>query len=535
MLTASSQRLAAPPAISTPVTLTLTMLAILSLGQGTAFARTQDANIIPLVALGAISGTNYPISSRGDLLLASDGNIYFTGSTGGETNVGAVARMTPGGVATTIHSFKGGNTEGQSPFAGVIQASDGNLYGTTYVGGDGSGGTVYRLTLGGTYTLLHSFKSGKADPHFLYAGLVQASDGDLYGTTLRGGANDKGSVFRITLDGTLTQLHDFNGDDGENPEGTLVQGSDGNLYGTTLQGGSHNRGTLFRVTTGGAMTSLYSFPSLSDFSTAGVATNATGANPRAGLLLAADGNFYGTAYQGGPIGYGTVFRATTAGAVTLVHAFEGPNATGGSFPLSSISQDAAGNMYGTTERGGALNQGSAWRISSAGQFSVLHSFVGTGLDGAQPYATLLPLGGYLYGVTYTDVTYRSGALLKLDVGDGVNLPIEFSVAPANIPIGSTATLTWSSPTATGCTTTGAWSNTVNTQGTLVVTPAQAAIYNYALSCTDTGGVNRFAYVSLQVNAPPEEPVDGGGGGGGGTMPVSLLLLLSGMLLRKRFV
>jgi uncharacterized repeat protein (TIGR03803 family) len=534
MLPASSQRLAARPAISTPVTVTLTMLAMLSLGQGTAFARTQDANVIPLVPLGAISGTNYPISSRGDLLLANDGNIYFTGSTGGESNVGALARMTPGGVVTTIHSFKGGNTEGQSPFSGVIQASDGNLYGTTYVGGDGNGGTVYRLTLDGTYTLLHSFKVGQLDPHFVYAGLVQASDGNLYGTTLRGGLDDKGTVFRITLDGTLTQLHDFNGDDGENPEGALVQGSDGNLYGTTLQGGSDKRGTIFRITPSGTLTSLYSFQSLSNFSTAGVATNATGANPRAGLLLAADGNFYGSAYQGGPVGYGTVFRATMDGTVTLVHAFEGPIATGGGFPLSSISQDAAGNMYGTTERGGALNQGAAWRISSAGQFSVLHSFVGTASDGSQPYATLLPLGGYLYAVTYTDLTYRSGALLKLDVGDGVNLPVEFSVAPANIPIGSSATLTWSSPSATGCTTTGAWTNTVDTQGTLVVTPALAAIYNYVLSCTDGAGVNRFAYVSLQVNAPPEEPVDGGGGGGG-AMPVSLLLLLGGMLLRKRFV
>ena len=144
-----------------------------------------------------------------------------------------------------------------------------------------------------------------------------------------------------------------------------------------------SRGTIFRMTLAGAVTSLYSFPSLSAFSTAGVATNATGANPRAGLMLAADGNFYGTAYQGGPIGYGTVFRVTPAGGVTVVHAFTGPT-TGGAFPLASVSQDAAGNLYGTTERGGALNQGSAWRINTSGQFSLLHGFTSSIIDGAHP-------------------------------------------------------------------------------------------------------------------------------------------------------
>jgi uncharacterized repeat protein (TIGR03803 family) len=516
-----SQRLSAP-LIST--------VAILSLGQGSALARTQDANVIAVTTL-VIPALNLPATPRGNMLLANDGNIYFTGTSGGTNNVGAVARMTPAGDATSLHSFTGGNTEGQSPFAGVIQANDGALYGTTYVGGDGNGGTVYRLALDGTYKLLHSFKvSGKTDPHYPYGGLVQASDGNLYGTTLRGGANDKGTVYRITLDGTLTQIHDFTGDDGENPEGEMVVGSDGNLYGTTLQGGKDSRGTIFRVTLAGALTSLYSFASLSEFSTAGVATNATGANPRSGLFLAADGNFYGTAYQGGPIGYGTVYRATPAGTVTVVHAFTGPT-TGGAFPLATVSQDAAGNLYGTTERGGALNQGAAWRINTSGQFSLLHGFTSSSIDGSLPYATLLPLNGYLYGATYNDTNARVGALFKLDVGDGVNLPIELSVAPTSIPIGTSATVTWSSPTAATCLTSGAWTDTVNNQGSLVVTPAFAAIYIYVLACKDAAGVERFAYATLQVNAPAKEPVDGGGGGGG-SLSTSLLLLLGAALLGK---
>jgi uncharacterized repeat protein (TIGR03803 family) len=511
----------------------ISTVAILALGQGSAFARTQDANVIPVATL-LIPALNLPATPRGNLLLANDGNIYFTGVSGGESNVGAVARMTPAGDATSLHSFKGGNTDGQSPFAGVMQASNGAFYGTTYVGGDGNGGTVYRLAPDGTYTLLHSFKaSGKTDPHYPYGNLVQASDGNLYGTTLRGGANDKGTVYRITLDGTLTQVHDFTGDDGENPEGDLIVGSDGNIYGTTMQGGKDSRGTIFRMSLAGTLTSLYSFPTLSEFSTAGVATNATGSNPRAGLMLAADGNLYGTAYQGGPNGYGAVFRVTPAGSVSVVHAFTGPT-SGGAFPLSSVSQDAAGNLYGTTERGGAINQGTAWRINTSGQFSVLHGFTSSSVDGATPYATLLPLNGYLYGITYTDSNARVGAVFKLDPGDGVNLPIELSVSPTSMLVGSSANLTWSSPSAASCTTSGAWSDTVATQGSLSVTPAFAAVYLYVLNCKDGAGVVRYAYAALQVNAPPRETVDGGVSGPG-SLSVSMLLLLGVALLGKLFI
>jgi uncharacterized repeat protein (TIGR03803 family) len=519
-----SQRLCAP-LVST--------LAILAMGQGTALARTQDANVISVTSL-VITALNLPGSPRGNLLLANDGNIYFTGTTGGANGIGAVARVTPAGDATSLHSFTGGQTEGQSPFAGVMQASDGALYGTTYVGGDGNGGTVYRLALDGTYKLLHSFKAGgKTDPHYPYGGVVQASDGNLYGTTLRGGADDKGTIYRISLDGTLTQIHDFTGDDGENPEGDLIVGSDGNLYGTTLQGGKDGRGTIYRATLAGAVTTLHSFPTLGAFSTAGVAINATGANPRSGLFLGADGNYYGTAYQGGSVGYGTVYRMTPAGVVTVVHAFTGPT-SGGAFPLASVSQDAAGNLYGTTERGGPNNLGTAWRIDTSGQFSMLHGFLGTTVDGMSPYATLLPLNGYLYGNSYTDSDVHLGALFKLDVGDGVNLPVEISVAPTSMLVGSTATLTWSSPTSTTCVTSGAWSDTVNTSGTLAVTPTFAAVYSYVLNCNDSAGVIRHAYATLQVYAPEKEPVDGGVSGGG-SLSLSLLLMLGVALLAKLFI
>jgi uncharacterized repeat protein (TIGR03803 family) len=199
-----------------------------------------------------------------------------------------------------------------------------------------------------------------------------------------------------------------------------------------------------------------------------------------------------------------------------------------------VSQDAAGNLYGTTERGGALNQGSAWRLSPSGQFSLLHGFTTSIIDGSSPNATLLPLNGYLWGTTTTDSNAQVGAVFKLDPGDGVNLPVEINVSPVSIPQGSTATLTWSSPTATGCIASGVWSDTVATSGTKVVTPEFAAIYNYVLSCTDGASVVRNAYASLRVNAPAQEPVDGGGSGGG-SMSSYLLLLLGAALLGKLFI
>ncbi len=227
----------------------------------------------------------------------------------------------------------------------------------------------------------------------------------------------KAPIFRISLTGDYAIVHHFNGSEGENPEGTLIVGSDGGLYGTTLQGGSDNRGTIYRFTTGGVLTSLYSFPSLSAFSH-GVAINATGANPRAGLRLAADGNYYGTAYQGGPTGYGTVFRMTPAGAVSVLHGFGGP-ATEGAFPLAGVVQDTAGNFYGTTNGNtqlGGIDQGSAWRISSSGQFSLLHGFVDLGPDGSNPYAGLLLANGTIYGASYVDSSLGSGGIFKLDLG-----------------------------------------------------------------------------------------------------------------------
>jgi uncharacterized repeat protein (TIGR03803 family) len=495
-----------------------------------AMARSEDANLIGFAPLAVSTLAEAPSGIRGDMIRASDGNFYVVASSGGSGR-GVIARVAPDGTVSVVHAMAT-NDEGYTPYAGVIQGSDGNLYGTTYLGGSKGGGVIYKVALDGTYTVLRSLGLDKQDAVLAYGGLMQAPDGFLYGTTLRGGSNDKGTVFRISTSGDFSIIHSFGGQDGENPEGTLVLGADGNLYGTTLQGGSSGRGTVFKITTSGTITTLYSFASLGAFNSQGQAVNATGANPRAGLLLAADGNFYGTAYQGGTTGFGTVFRMTPAGVLTTVHSFTGPS-FGGAFPLSSVTQDAAGNLFGTTEFGGYLNQGSAWRISTSGQFSLLHSFTGSVLDGYKPYASLLVVGNDLYGVSFADGTSSAGAIFKLDQGTAGVLPVEFSVSTTAIAYGGSATLSWSSPTASTCTAGGAWTDTIGTSGSLSVTPTTVGIYTYTLACTDGASVVRTATAALQVNAPALQPVDGGGSGGGGALSVPALLLLGALALRRK--
>ena len=227
---------------------------------------------------------------------------------------------------TTLHMFAGYPSDGGVPDAGVVQATDGNFYGTTYTGGasgncQGGCGTIFKITSAGTLTTLHSFTwYDGASP---VGALVQGSDGNLYGTTYGGGAEPRvGTVFKITPGGTLTTLYSFcaqaNCTDGQQPYAGLVRGSDGNFYGTTLEGGANTGcslgagscGTVFKITPGGALTTLHSF--------CAQAGCADGGNPYAGLVQGSDGNFYGTTFERGANGYGTVFKITPAGTLTTL-------------------------------------------------------------------------------------------------------------------------------------------------------------------------------------------------------------------------
>lgn len=497
-------------------------------GAGTVHASTSQVNVSNVAILGSLETA--VVRPRGEPVLGSDGRVWFTSEAGGSNGLGTVAALSADGTTVSvIHSFLGAATEGGSPYSGVIQATDGNFYGTTYIGGTKNLGTVYRVSPSGDFANLFSFTNDSQGGFLPYTGLVQHPNGDLYGTTLRGGANDAGTIFRITLAGTLTVLRSFAGADGKNPEGRLVVGADGALYGTTLIGGASDRGSVYRIAPDGSgFSTLYSFPSLGAFNSAGVATNATGANPRAGLTLGADGNFYGAAYQGGASGYGTVFRMTPSGSVTTLHDFNGAPFDGG-YPLSLVNQLADGTLVGTTEKGGAAGNGTVWSLSPSGQFTNLHSLSLLPIDGGQSYVSLLPFNGQLLGLSTTDFTYSAGAMFRLERPTNGVLPITISTTPDQISTGGTVTLTWSATGYASCTSGGEWEGTtVALSGTQTFTPA-AGIRTWSLLCTDAAGALHNAYATTIVLAPATQPVDGGGdGSGGGAVDAALLAGLAGL-------
>src|SRR5208282_1721301 len=208
-----------------------------------------------------------------------------------------------GVILTSLYSFQT-FPSGANPEAGLVQGSDGDFYGTTEAGGKYGSGTVFKITTNGALTSLYSF-TGTNDGANPYAGLVQGSDGIFYGTTYNGGTNNSGTVFQITTNGALTSLYSFTGgNDGANPEAGLVQGSDGHFYGTTENGGTNSWGNVFKISTNGALTTVYAFGTVTD----AYGDPLDGANPTAGLVQGSDGSFYGTTYDGGTNGRGTVFQ-----------------------------------------------------------------------------------------------------------------------------------------------------------------------------------------------------------------------------------
>lgn len=229
------------------------------------------------------------------LVQATNGNLYGTTFILGAHSGGTVFKISAAGKLTTLYSFcsQSGCADGNGP-ASLVQATNGDLYGTTLFGGAsnacvGGCGVVFKITPSGALTTLHSFDSTDgAGPE---APLLQATDGNFYGTTSEGGASASGTVFKITAAGTLTTLYSFcsqtNCTDGANPIAGLIQATDGNFYGTATQGGDNGGGTVFEITPSGKLTTLHTFDGTDGF------------NPEATLVLATDGNFYGTTCCGG--------------------------------------------------------------------------------------------------------------------------------------------------------------------------------------------------------------------------------------------
>ena len=347
------------------------------------------------------------------LVQGFNGNFYGTTYVSDEGNgLGTVFEVTPSGKVGPLNSFNYNN--GAQPMVGLVLAANGNLYGTTSYGGTNAAGTVFEVTPAGTLTTLYNFCSvGICADGYGGSGLVQASNGNFYGTTSSGGANadDDGTVFEITPAGELTTLHSFDGTDGSFPQG-LVQAADGNFYGTTGGGGANGGGTIFEITSAGTLTTLYNFCSLEHC--------ADGRNPVT-LLQASDGNFYGTTRNGGfgnstncqfIDGCGTIFVITQAGTLTTLHKFD---FNVGSQP-NALVQATDGNFYGIAGGGGIGNVGMLFEITSAGTFTTLHTFDFD--DGAYPNALVQATDGSLYGTAPAGGSNAVGVAFSLSVGVG---------------------------------------------------------------------------------------------------------------------
>ncbi len=354
---------------------------------GTIFKVTPDGQ---LTTLWQFRSAAHPCSK---LLLASDGNFYGTTWDGGEANAGFIFKMTPAGALTTLVEFTGQN--GKESFSALVEGADGSFYGTTFQGGAGDGGgTVFKVTLSGELTTLVNFgllldAEGQLAGEFPFGALVLHSDGNFYGTTEGGGPSGAGTVFKMTPTGVYTTVIRFGapGIHGSIPHGTLVEGADGNLYGTTFDGGEVGvGGSLFKVTPSGVLTTF------ADFTDGGK----RGSNI-AGLVQGSDGNFYGMKNVGGSFSdgdsgalgtaLGTVFKMTPSGAVTTLVEFAGKGFSNlGRYPLGALVQGSDGNYYGTTYYGGPPDE-------SGGTYGTVFKLTPTG-----EYTTLVEFAGGSKGV-----------------------------------------------------------------------------------------------------------------------------------------
>jgi len=328
--------------------------------------------------------------------LVADGTTSFYGTTGtgGPTGYGTVFSITRQGSLNTIYSFSGG-TNGGDPAGGVITGTDGNLYGTTEIGGTNSVGTIFKLTPGGAITTLHTFTTGTNDGNSPAAGLVIASDSNFYGTTLTGGTSGYGTVFQLTTSGSYQSIYSFGGGgDGANPYAPLIDGTDGALYGTTRAGGYSNAGVAYGITYTGTESVLYTFNNGAD-----------GGHPDAPLVAGTDGFLYGTAETGGTAGYGAVYQITGPGAENTIYSF-------GSGRAFQYSLRTGINL---------VNSGNKPLLSGSGTFSVYVDPSGT-LDGNQtiftsggqsvfPIPALKP--GQSYGLRFSLAGSFSDTRLKL--------------------------------------------------------------------------------------------------------------------------
>jgi uncharacterized repeat protein (TIGR03803 family) len=458
------------------------------------------------------------------VIQASDGNYYGTTTTGGANSAGTVFRLTPSGTLTTLYSFcaSAGCADGSNPSTPLVEAPDGSLYGGTAAGGTGEDsaehcengcGVIYRLTLAGAQSVVYNFcqlagcGDGIAPAQFVFG-----SDGNIYGVTSLGGPpytsceNGCGEFFKLTTAGVWSAVYGFEGmtTDGNTPTG-IVQGVDGNFYGTA-QAGLYGEGSVFKMILGSqSLSILHSF--------CADAGCPDGSSPSS-LVQAADGNLYGGTAAGGTSNKGTLFKVTTAGALTPLYSF--CSTTGcGSDVANPMLVASDGNLYGTTSTGGDTGTycttgcGLLFELSSAGSYSALYTFQAGTADAVNPAG---PLGQAANGDFYGTGTKGGhsancpapgcGAVYGFAPAAALAAPVQVSLSPTQIASGGSATLSWKSLNAFSTTMqqcylystvggvqtavgklTGAYNPSTHVfSGSTSVSPSAGGGYTYAVTC-----------------------------------------------------
>jgi uncharacterized repeat protein (TIGR03803 family) len=369
---------------------------------------TQSARAQTFTVLYDFTGGNDGSNPYAGLILDPAGNLYGTTQYGGTYHEGTVFELDTTGQETVLQSFNRG--QGMIPRAGVIRDSAGNLYGAASEGGGkgcgGTGcGTVFKLTNRGKLAVLHYFDV-PPDGNNPWAGLVRDSAGNLYGTTVFDSTSGNGTVFKVDKFGKETLLYTFNAQkSGKYPYGSLVRDPSGDLYGTTSAGGIYSKGdcslgcgTVFKLTPAGKYTALHRF-----------AGGADGSKPLDGLVCDSAGNLYGTTELGGTSDQGTIFKVSKTGTETVLYSFTG--GADGANPRAALLRDTAGNLYGVAAYGGK-GGGTVFKLTSAGDFTVLHTF--SGPDGSEPFGGLATdSAGNLYGTTEAGGTLSFGTVFKI--------------------------------------------------------------------------------------------------------------------------
>jgi uncharacterized repeat protein (TIGR03803 family) len=462
-----------PPLHVLPALAAVMILAMLT---GTP-AQAQTFNVLHIFC--GTNGTCPDGITPGSLIQAADGKLYGTTRAGGanfadpcenvfEMGCGTVFSITLDGALTTLYSFCSASdcSDGFGPTGQLVQAVSGDIYGTTLLGGANNNasclysghafgcGTIFKITPAGVLTTFYSFCSqlNCADGYAPNGPLIQASNGDLYGTTQYGGAGDGricatgcGTIFKITPAGTLTTLYTFCGAssvingvcaDGAGPSG-LMQAANGNLFGTTINGGDrHNFGTLFQMTPSGKYTVLYRFCSQPDCT--------DGDYPIGALAEANDGDLYGITQGGGAyLSYGgTAFALNPTGHLATLSSFGSCTPLCAYTPSGALTQATDGNLYGMTVDGGESGVGTIFELTPGGTMATLYSFCAQ--EGVSCPLGMVPDGkliqatnGGLYGTTQqAEFAYGAGVLFSLNVGLGPFIALQRTFGA----VGATVTL-----------------------------------------------------------------------------------------------